>query len=75
MGRADDVDPKRCSAVGGGVDQGITGKKCHFTVQGLLRQEQLLAITVDGPAQPTFEKDIDDHGDIGVTYVPNLPGE
>lgn len=75
MGRADDVEAKKCQAVGGGVDQAVTGKKAQFAVTGLLQQKQLLDISVEGPAQPTFTSDVDDNGEVIVSYTPNLPGE
>ncbi|KAI1289487.1 Filamin-C [Halotydeus destructor] len=75
MGRADDVDPKKCSAVGGGVDQGVTGKPLSFTVTGMLGQIQLLAVTIEGPSQPTLNKVLDDHQDVVLSYTPQLPGD
>lgn len=75
MPRADDVDPRRCIAAGGGVDQGVTGKKCSFTVQGCYGYVQLVDVQIDGPAQPSVTKEADDSGNIICTYTPSLPGE
>lgn len=75
MPRADDVDPKRCIAVGEGVDQGVTGKPCKFTIQGVYGQVNLVEVEFEGPAQPSYTKTPDEQGNVVVSYTPSLPGE
>lgn len=75
MPRADDVDPKRCIAVGEGVDQAVTGKPCKFTIQGCLGLANLVEVEFEGPAQPSYSKVPDEVGNVIVTYTPSLPGE
>jgi len=75
MGRADDVEPKKCTAVGGGVDQAVCGQKAQFAVTGMLQQAQLVNCTIEGPSQPSFTTDVDDNGEVLVSYTPQLPGD
>jgi len=75
MPRADDVDPKRCIAVGEGVDQGVTGKPCKFAIQGVLGLANLVEVEFDGPAAPAYTKTPDETGNVIVTYTPPVPGE
>jgi hypothetical protein len=75
MPRADDVDPKRCTAVGEGVDQAVTGKPCKFTITGVAGLANLVEVEFEGPAQPSYSKTPDESGNIIVSYTPSLPGE
>ena len=75
MGKADDVDPKRCIAVGEGVDQAAVGKPCRFVVHGVHGLVNLVQVEFDGPAAPSYTKEPDDQGHVVVTYTPPLPGE
>ena len=75
MPRADDVDPKRCIAVGEGVDQGVTGKPCKFAIQGVHGLINLVEVEFEGPAQPSYTKTADEQGNVVVSYTPSLPGE
>lgn len=72
---ADDVDHRRCIAVGEGVDQAVTGKKCKFAVQGVLGLSNLVAVEIDGPANPPVEKEPDDAGNVVCSYTPPVPGQ
>ena len=75
MGKADDVDPKRCIAVGEGVDQAAVGKPCKFVVQGVFGLVNLVSVEFDGPATPATHKEPDDAGNVMVTYTPPVPGK
>lgn len=75
MGKADDVDPKRCIAVGEGVDQAAVGKPCKFVVQGVLGLANLVAVEFEGPSQPSYSKEPDEAGNVVVTYTPSVPGD
>lgn len=74
MGKAEDVDPKRCIAVGEGVDQAAVGKPCKFVVQGVHGLVNLVDVGFEGPAQPSYTKEPDDAGNVVVTYKPSVPG-
>lgn len=71
----DDVDPRRCIAVGEGVDQAVTGKKCKFAVQGVLGLVNLVSVEIEGPANPSVEKEADEGGHIVCSYVPPVSGQ
>lgn len=71
----DVIDPKRVTASGSGVDNGVTGQNCRFQVSGLKGKIELLSLAIDGPSQPNFETEIDDDGNINCSYVPVLPGD
>lgn len=73
--KADDVDPKRCIAVGEGVDQAAVGKPCKFVVQGVYGLVNLVDVEFQGPSQPSCTKEPDDQGNVVVTYTPSLPGD
>ena len=75
MGKADEVDPKRCIAVGEGVDQANVGKPCKFVVQGVHGLVNLVTVDFEGPAQPSYTKEPDDTGNVVVTYKPSIPGD
>lgn len=70
-----DIDPKRVTAAGSGVDNGVTAQNCRFQIQGLKGKIQLLSLAIDGPSQPNFEREVDEDGNINCSYVPTLPGE
>lgn len=72
---ADDVDHRRCIAVGEGVDQAVTGKKCKFAVQGVLGLVQLVTVDIEGPANPTVEKEPDEAGNIVCSWTPPVAGQ
>lgn len=71
-----DVDPRRCTAAGEGVDQAVTGKKCSFTVQGVMGFLNLVDVSISGPSTPPINKSLDESGkDVICSYTPSLPGE
>lgn len=75
MSKALEIDPKRVSAAGSGVDHGVTGQSVRFQVQGLKGQIGKLTVNIDGPSQPNIDKEVDDDGNINCEYIPTLPGD
>lgn len=75
MSRKVEIDPKRVTAAGSGVDNGVTEQQCRFQVQGLRGQAQLLSLAIDGPSCPTIERELDEDGNVNCHYVPKLPGD
>ncbi|RWS01379.1 Filamin-A-like protein, partial [Dinothrombium tinctorium] len=70
-----EIDPKRVTASGNGVDQGITGQMCMFQVINMANEVDNISTSINGPSQPTMMKGIDENGNAIVKYTPNLPGE
>ena len=56
MSNKSEIDPKRVTASGSGVDNGVSGQPCRFQIQGLNGKVQLLSIVLDGPSVPPIEK-------------------
>lgn len=75
MSRSNEIDPKRVSAAGSGVDHGVTGQRLRFQVQGMRGQSGALTANIDGPSQPNIDREVDDDGNINCSYVPTLPGD
>jgi hypothetical protein len=73
--KPEDVDPKRCIAVGEGVDQAAVGKPCKFVVQGVYGLVNLVSVDFEGPAHPSYTKEPDEQGNVVVTYTPSVPGQ
>lgn len=69
MSRASDIDPKRCTASGSGVDNGVTGQPSRFQIQGLKGKLQLLSIVLDGPSVPPVSTEVDDDGDLDFPLI------
>jgi len=70
-----DVDYRKVTAAGAGIDQAITGQPTSFIIQGIKGQMDKVHLEIDGPAQPSLNKKLDDDGNAIVTYTPPLPGE
>jgi filamin len=75
MSRVIEIDPKRVSASGSGVDHGVTGQMMRFQVQGMKGQLGALTLNIDGPSQPAIEREVDEDGNINCSYIPTLPGD
>jgi filamin len=44
-------------------------------VQGIKGQIQHLTAIIDGPSQPSINKEVDNDGNINCDYIPTLPGD
>lgn len=75
MSSKHEIDPRKLTAVGAGIDQAVTGQQTSFLIQGTKNQIDKLHLEIDGPAQPTLNKKLDTDGNVVVSYIPPLPGE
>ena len=69
------INPNDLIAVGAGVDQAITGQPCKFLVRGVKGNYERVNCTIDGPAEPSANREPMDDGNLEITYTPPLPGE
>lgn len=75
MSRSNEIDPKKVTAAGKGVDIGVTGEECRFQIHNLKGKAELLSMTIDGPSVPNISKEADDDGNVNCNYIPQLPGD
>ena len=76
MSRAkEEIDPKKVTAAGKGVDIGVTGEECRFQIHNLKGKTDLLSMVIDGPSMPTINTEVDDDLNVNCNYIPLVPGK
>ncbi|XP_020895536.2 filamin-A, partial [Exaiptasia diaphana] len=69
------VDASKIRAYGPGLEKGVAGKPCHFTVETKGAGIDSLGFAVEGPAQAEIKCVDRGDGKCDVTYYPTIPGK